>query len=165
MDLDEIGAINGLADRVGDFIQYWGFKKIHGRLWTHVYLSKEPLDAAELMRRLDISKSLASITINDLLKYQVILQKGKGPNDTFVYVANPDVRSVILDILRNRETQMLSQTAYEQSVLLQQLTGQRSQTVNAARLESLGRMIAEAQVALTAIIGLSEVDFSKLNLR
>lgn len=53
--------LEDLANEVGDFICYWGFKKIHGRLWTHIYLARVPLDAGQLMQRLKVSKALISL--------------------------------------------------------------------------------------------------------
>lgn len=157
--------VNKLAERVGDFIQYWGFKKIHGKVWTHLYLSPEPLDASDLMARLGMSKSLASITINDLLTYKVIVGRGKGPKDTLVYSANPEVREVVLEILKNRERKMLEAAEVEQRSLKQVLGTTSDHGLDAERLVSVGRMIGEAQLALSAIIALKEVNFGSFRLR
>jgi len=165
VNAESLERINRLADCVGDFIQYWGFKKIHGKVWTHLYLSPDPLDAAELMERLGISKSLASITINDLLHYKVILAKGKGPKDTQVYVANPEVREVILEILKQREASMLEKADSEVRNL-STVTGQlQDPVIDPNRLQSVGRMINEAQLALTAITSLKEVDYSEFKMK
>jgi len=40
-----------LADSVGDFIRYWGFKEVHGRIWVHIYLSDNPITAKELTQK------------------------------------------------------------------------------------------------------------------
>src|ERR1700730_8342606 len=89
-----------LAGEVGDFICYWGFKKIHGRLWTHIYLATLPVDAGQLMQRLKVSKALISLYLHDLLKYDVIIESGKSTRSTQTYVANPEVLDVILNVLR-----------------------------------------------------------------
>ena len=92
-----------LADSIGDFIRYFGFKSIHGRVWTLLFLSKKPLASVDLARRLKVSKTLLSFAIADLLKYRVIEEAGKGIKRTTYYRANPDVSGVILEVLRNRE--------------------------------------------------------------
>jgi DNA-binding transcriptional regulator GbsR (MarR family) len=165
MTMEVSQKLNSLAEKVGEFIQYWGFKKIHGKVWTHIYLSPVPLDAAALMTRLGMSKSLASITLNDLVKHKVIRCCGKGPKDTQVYDANPEVRDVILEILKQREQKMLNDAGAEQKSLSQVLAAFSDHGLDSNRLASVGRMIAEAQMALSAIIALREINYGKFSLR
>src|SRR6185312_12078365 len=133
-----------LANEVGDFICYWGFKRIHGRLWTHIYLAKTPLDAGRLMQRLKVSKALISLSLNDLLKYEVIHEAEKSPRGTQTYVANPDVLDVILNVLRRRERKMLAK-AETSHRMLSSLTGETHSRANCHkdRIDALGRMIAQ----------------------
>lgn len=151
-----------LAGEVGDFICYWGFKKIHGRLWTHVYLSKTPLDAGQLMQRLKVSKALISLSLNDLLKYDVILENGKSERGTQTYVANPDVLDVILNVLRRRERKMLAQaeTSYRMLTSLNVEKLQRAD-LHRERIDSLGRMIDQAQNALNSLLELATLDLKE----
>lgn len=105
------------VDQVGDFIEYWGFKNVQGRIWAHIYLSSEPLDAAELMKRLDVSKGLISISLKDMLQFQVIEEAGKSDRGTIVYRANPNQRQVIFNVLRQRERMMMSRVSTSIRVL------------------------------------------------
>ncbi len=151
--------LEDLANEVGNFICYWGFKKIHGRLWTHIYLSRRPLDAAQLIRRLRVSKALISLSLNDLLKYDVILVAGKSDRGTQTYIANPDVLSLILNVLRRRERKMLAQTEASHKML----ASLRTETIKQANIEELrlaamGRMIEQAQNALLSLLELATVD-------
>src|SRR5882757_8160603 len=140
-----------LANEVGDFICYWGFKRIHGRLWTHIYLAKSPLDAGNLMQRLKVSKALISLSLNDLLKYDVILENGKSSRGTQTYIANPDVLDVVLNVLRRRERKMRAkaETSFR---MLTSLNGEKLERANLenCRLDSMGRMITQAQNALNS---------------
>lgn len=148
-----------LANEVGDFICYWGFKKIHGRLWTHIYLAKNPLDAGQLMQRLKCSKALISLSLNDLLKYDVIIENGKSPRGTQTYVANPDVLDVILNVLRRRERKMLTkaETSHKMLSSLSQENMGRANLLQ-DRVESMGRMIGQAQNALASLLELATLD-------
>ncbi len=153
-----------LAAEVGDFICYWGFKKIHGRLWTHVYLSKEPLDAGVLMRRLGVSKALISLSLNDLLKYDVIQESGKSPRGTQTYKANPDVLDVILNVLRRRERKMLNKAEAGHKMLSQV----RPELIEKAglhteRIAAMGTMIGQAQNALLSLLELATLDLKSWN--
>ncbi len=95
--------LEDLADQIGEFIHYWGFKRIHGRIWTHIYLAAKPLDAADLVRQMKISKALVSISLRELIDFEVIEEVGKSSRGTHLYRANPDILKVILSVLRQRE--------------------------------------------------------------
>jgi DNA-binding transcriptional regulator GbsR (MarR family) len=150
-----------LADEIGDFICYWGFKKIHGRLWTHIYLANQPLDAGLLMRRLKVSKALISLSLNDLLKYEVIHENGKSPRGTQTYVANPNVLDVILNVLRRRERKMLTkaETSHKMLLSLNQDKLHRA-NLHRPRVESIGRMIHQAQNSLASLLELVNLDLT-----
>lgn len=151
--------LEDLANEVGDFICYWGFKKIHGRLWTHIYLASSPLDAGQLMQRLGVSKALISLSLNDLLRYDVIIESSKSARGTQTYVANPDVLDVILNVLRRRERKMLAraETSFR---MLSSLGPERQQRalLQGDRVEALGRMIHQAQNALSSLLELTNLD-------
>ncbi|MCG8606055.1 hypothetical protein MJD09_13830, partial [bacterium] len=97
-----------LAESVGEFIKYWGFKEIHGRVWTHVYLAKHPITAKELTTKLGVTKGLVSMTLSELIAYQVIEKINIGNTKSAGYQSNTDLFEVIYNILRNRELKMTS---------------------------------------------------------
>lgn len=150
-----------LANEVGEFICYWGFKKIHGRIWTHIYLSGRPLDAGQLMQRLRVSKALISLSLNDLLKFDVILDAGKSARGTQTYIPNPDVVDVILNVLRRRERKMLTkaETSHKMLSSLSEESIARA-SLDQERIRSLGNMIHQAQNALSSLLELATVDLT-----
>ena len=106
--------INALATEIGGFIEYWGFKKIHGMIWTHLYLSNQPLSALELIQRLKVSKALVSISIKDLVKYNLIIQTEESENKkNKFYITNPDTFGAIKNVLENREMKMMERIRSE----------------------------------------------------
>lgn len=153
--------LDELANEVGEFICYWGFKKIHGRIWTHIYISDKPLDAGQLMQRLRVSKALISLSLNDLLKYDVILESSKSARGTQTYIANPDVLDVILNVLRRRERKMLTKAETSHKMLGSLSDESRARAkLNQERMESLGRMIHQAQNALGSLLELATLDLA-----
>ncbi len=94
---------------IGQFMEYWGFKSIHGRIWAHIYTSKEPLDSIELMKRLRVSKGLMSMAMRELIQYEVVKADHVGRHGSTFYVSNPDLLKVITGVLRIRETKMIVQ--------------------------------------------------------
>lgn len=153
--------LQNLAVEVGQFIHYWGFKKIHGRLWTHLFLANTPPDAAQLMKQLNVSKALISLSLNDLLEFNVIQEAGKSEKGRQTYVTNPQILDVIMDILRNREQKLLMhvQSAYKKCAV----SDLNDQDVNTDRLIMLGQMIDLAQKALNCILDLGSLDLSAWN--
>jgi DNA-binding transcriptional regulator GbsR (MarR family) len=159
-----LSQVNRLAEKVGTFIEYWGFKRIHGMIWTHLYLSPRPVSAQELIARLKVSKALISLSLKDLQHYGLILQTEDSLNrKNKFYVANPDVFSAIRQVLVTREQELLKKT-HEEFHLLNTLaeSGVDPKMIATDRLASLGLMIGGAENTLQAILALTEIQPEQL---
>jgi DNA-binding transcriptional regulator GbsR (MarR family) len=93
------------CDTVGSFIAWWGFKAIHGRVWTLLALRGAPMTQAEIGRTLSVSRALISGAIHELVDYGLVCQVGQGR--LAPYEAVMDVWPVISDVLREREWMMI----------------------------------------------------------
>ena len=144
-----------LADLVGEFIQYWGFKKIHGKIWLNLYLSEAPLDAAALMNKLDVSKALISISLKDLLDFEVILENGLSADGTRIYIANPDLRTVVTHVLRQREKVMMGkiQAAFTQ---LKKISKEdiSANKIEFSRVKELDRFLRNGEKGLNTLMAI-----------
>ena len=150
-----------LSDQVGEFVYYWGFKRIHGKMWTHLFLAKNPLDAADFVKQMKISKALVSISLRELMEFEVIQTAGKSDRGTQLYKTNPDVMSVILSVLRQREKRMLSRVQAAQETMLKVSDADREQMgISSQNLTQLGELVSKATMALDSFIALKTVDFS-----
>lgn len=98
------------AKSIGEFIEYWGFKSIHGRIWALVYLSDTPISTPEIVATLEISKASASIGVNDLIEQGLITASGKVKNGGVTYVSNENVGTIVRSILKTRELELVSDT-------------------------------------------------------
>ncbi len=155
--------LDELAEQIGEFIHYWGFKRIHGRIWTHLYLAKRPVDAGELVSHLQISKALVSISLRELLDYEVIRDIGKSPRGTNLYRTNPDILSVITSVLRQREKRMLSRiSAAQESLSRTQLKHREEAGICDENLGRLKEMVARASDGLDSVITLGSFDLGSL---
>ncbi len=144
--------IDHLAELIGEFTEYWGFKKIHGKIWLHLHLSERPLDAQDLMKRLNVSKALISISIKDLLEYDVILTPEIGPTGTRGYVTNPDVHAVIARVLRSREKVMLGKIRSAFKDLKDLPSHEISQyQIQPAKIRELDRLVTQGETLYKAI--------------
>jgi DNA-binding transcriptional regulator GbsR (MarR family) len=141
--------LNNLAESVGDFIRYWGFRRIHGQLWTQIYLSNQPLSGAELTKNLKVSKALVSPALEELIQHGLI-KSHKIDLKTKKYTAVVDVASVIKNILQKRE-QVLIKKAYKNcQAVKKKLSTDKS--INTDRLSSLEDMISTADGFLALIM-------------
>jgi DNA-binding transcriptional regulator GbsR (MarR family) len=99
-----------LSKSVGNFIKYWGFKNIHGEIWTYLYLKNRPLSSAELQTELGISKALLSKSINELLSYELIEFVESVEHGRATYTAKENIFDVIQSVLKNRELSLIADT-------------------------------------------------------
>jgi DNA-binding transcriptional regulator GbsR (MarR family) len=139
-----------LALSVGDFIRYWGFRRIHGAIWTQLYLSKTPLSCTDLTNRLGLSKALISPALEELCSYKLI-HEAPAPNEkTKVYEAAENISEVIQHVLKKREAKMLKQITKEFSAFIQDesVVGHWSDE----RVKSLGDMIVSANMMLEIML-------------
>lgn len=151
--------IKELAEQVGEFMRYWGFKKVHGQIWLHIYLSPEGLDAAALMKRLKISKALVSMTLADLIEYRVVLPGAKSKNATQLYLSNPNLMEAILNVLRSRERKMLSRIQASMRGL-KKLSLEEKKSIELTKVKQLSEFIEAGEELLDAFLLFKDVDLS-----
>ncbi len=97
-----------VCESVGAFIEWWGFKAIHGRVWTLLALHREPLSQAEIARQLGVSRALLSSAIHELQDFGLVRPLDAGRNSPWQAVL--DVWPVIGKVLRHREWAMVQVT-------------------------------------------------------
>ncbi len=136
-----------LTKAIGQFIQYWGFRRIHGEIWTQVYLSNQPISGADLVKRLSVSKALISPALKQLVEYKLIFLIKSEDSREKRYQANSDFLSIIKEVLNKREDPLLNkiQVSYNK---IQQSNENNFQIINQERLRLLGENIAVAKFAI-----------------
>lgn len=153
--------LEDVVTQIGDFIEYWGFKNVHGRIWAHLFLAGCPLDSNELIVRLGISKALVSMSISDLMDYNVIRASGKSERGTTVYDCNPDLSSVIANVLRKRERRLLARLSAATRTLSsmpREMDGKCG--VRHDRVEKLDNMVRTAESTLDGLLMFRDVSFA-----
>ncbi|MBA2403493.1 MAG: hypothetical protein H0V66_01870 [Bdellovibrionales bacterium] len=156
-------ALSALANSIGDFIRYWGFRRIHGQIWTIVYLSKTPMSGVELVAHLKVSKALVSPAIKELEKYRLILKVKAENSKTKRYIANPEVFQVIKEVLISRELRILHQINSNVELLNKVMVTAPDTNLDQQRLENLDEMVKSANTVLGAFIKIeSEETLTKL---
>jgi DNA-binding transcriptional regulator GbsR (MarR family) len=138
-----------LCNLVGDFIYYWGFRKTDGQIWAHIFLSADPISASDLATRLQISKASVSLSVNELLSYEVIVESSKGPRGKIYYRSVSDLGEVIRRVLRKRENSMLNNMQESAATLNRSMSRPEvAQAVDGHQLGLLAAMIGMAKMGL-----------------
>jgi DNA-binding transcriptional regulator GbsR (MarR family) len=147
----EDAALRSLADAVGDFIRYWGFRRAHGKIWTHIYLSNEPLSAVELTKSLKISKALASLALKELVEYGLI-SFSYTDGKTKKYQAADDIFEVIREILTNREKVLIEKAKIKFDELQRIRETTHQSTTQKNRMATLSDMIESADIGINLLL-------------
>ncbi|GAC1344580.1 MAG: hypothetical protein NVSMB23_19660 [Myxococcales bacterium] len=95
--------LHEVADAVGALMEFWGFKRVMGRVWATLYLGDDPLPAAELCERLDISTGAASMTLTELEHWGVVRRSRKPGDRREYFEAETDIWKMVSRVLRERE--------------------------------------------------------------
>jgi len=155
MSAQEFSKLKALAELVGEFIRYWGFRKIHGQLWAVVYLSKRPMSGVELVEFLGVSKALVSPALRELEDEGLLVQVESENAKTKRYAAVEDVEQVIRQVLKRRERPMMEKISSTFQDLKTNVSDPSALTPD--RLVRLETMIQSAHLALTMLVESDEM--------
>jgi DNA-binding transcriptional regulator GbsR (MarR family) len=92
-----------VSDVVGRLIEFWGFKRNMGRVWTVLYLSPEPLSAEDLRQSLQLSSGAVSMTLTELARWGVVRKVWiQGERKDF-YAAEVQLWRMVSRVFNERE--------------------------------------------------------------
>lgn len=141
---------------VGAFIESWGFRSIHGRVWTLLALSTRPLSQSEVAERLGVSRSLVHLAVNELADFSLV--RPIGPQRNAPYEARMDVWPTITGVLRKREWMLIESARVALEALRIELTNTKGQhpssMYDGRRVEVLLLMTELAQASLKLLFAL-----------
>jgi HTH-type transcriptional regulator, glycine betaine synthesis regulator len=151
-----------LSDAVGRLMEFWGFKRHMGRIWTVLYLSDEPLGATELRDKLQLSAGSVSMALNDLLRWGVVKKIWVHGQRRDYFVAESNLWKMISRVFRERELVEILEaigamesalTSLESKLASRDPAVQQRAATQHARIE---RLLELARLGRTLIEGLLE---------
>ena len=164
----ETELLNEVADAVGALMEFWGFKRVMGRIWALLFLRGEPLVAAELCEQLAISTGAASMALAEL-EHWAVVRRSRKPGDRREYFeAESDVWKMISRVLRERELLQIERALETFDRAREQLprSGAPGEQARLAQVaERIGRLSDLARLGRTlvaAIVQQGRVDLSPL---
>ena len=145
-----------VCEAVGAFIEAWGFKSIHGRVWCLLALRTHPMSQVEVAHTLGVSRALVSLAISELSERGLVRPTEDRRNAP--YEACMDVWPTITDVWRKREWMMMEQARMSLEGLLDEAEyAARSGApgdYNVERIRTVLEMTEFAQVVLRAMLSL-----------
>jgi HTH-type transcriptional regulator, glycine betaine synthesis regulator len=165
---EELSLLHEVADAVGALMEFWGFKRVMGRIWTTLYLSEDPLSAAELCERLEISTGAASMTLTELERWGVVTRSRRPGDRREYFEAETDVWKMVSRVLRERELSQIERAleVFERArERLQRAVPPGEQARIARMVERIGKLADLARVGralLGAIVQQGRVDLAPL---
>ena len=142
------------CEAVGEFIEYWGFKSIYGRVWALLAMHRQPLTQVEIAEALGVSRALISGAVAEL-RFWGLLRPTRDHRNA-PYEAVIDVWSSVSEVLRTREWMMLeaSRTALEAALSEAEAEVARGRSIpwDLDRLRLLLKMTEAAQTLLKMML-------------
>ncbi len=151
-----------VADTVGQLMEFWGFKRPMGRMWTLLYLSPAPLGASELGEQLKMSAGAVSMTLNELLKWGAVKKNWRPGERRDFYEAETSIGKLVQRVLRERELELVRQFAdalsNAEAALPRQAGSASAPDFKRNRVHELQRLSKLGETLLTALVAGKVVD-------
>lgn len=98
-----------VADQVGRLMEFWGFKRVHGRVWTILFLATDPLPSAEIRKRLSISVGAASMALAELRRWGAV-REASSSGRAVHYEPETNIWRLISRVMQDRERRILDES-------------------------------------------------------
>ncbi len=92
-----------VSDVIGRLIEFWGFKRNMGRVWSVLYLSPGPLSAEDLRHLLRLSSGAVSMTLSELSRWGVVRKVWVQGERKDFFVAEVQLWKMISRVYSERE--------------------------------------------------------------
>jgi len=92
-----------VSDVIGRLIEFWGFKRNMGRIWSVLYLSPEPLSAEDLRHLLRLSSGAVSMTLGELSRWGVVRKVWVQGERKDFFIAEVQLWRMISRVFNERE--------------------------------------------------------------
>jgi DNA-binding transcriptional regulator GbsR (MarR family) len=91
------------CEAIGQVVELWGFKRVHGMIWMYLYLQGGPVGAKDIQTALGISAGLVSMSLAELSHWSVVQRQSAPGERKDYYTAESNIGRPILKVLRERE--------------------------------------------------------------
>ncbi|MFH1130417.1 MAG: MarR family transcriptional regulator [Pseudomonadota bacterium] len=151
-----------IADAVGHFIEYWGFKRNHGRVWALLYLRGLPLTSNQIQKTLGLSKGAISMITRELEQWGVLHRVRSPDSNPWKFVAETDLMAMVSRVLQQREANIILRikTDLKTAEATARATG-NLQSDELDRISRLTKLASLAESALQLFVRTAHVDVQR----
>lgn len=135
-------------ESVGRVIEFWGFKRNHGRVWALLYLQNEPMAAVAIQRQLGLSKGAVSIIVHELQAWTIIRRVPVSSRSGVAYVAQSDMWRMIETVLRQRELRLVEEV--QSDLTRAKRLAERDPSLDLQQRRQMGRRINNLRLVARA---------------
>lgn len=147
------------SDAIGRIMEFWGFKRNMGRVWTVLYLADRPLSAHDLRERLQLSAGAVSMTLKELSSWGTVRKVWIQGERRDHFTAEGDLWKMVSRVFRQRELVEVQEvvTSLERAIEALDARGeapgdaratvQRERLRQLLELSRLGRRLLESLVS------------------
>jgi DNA-binding transcriptional regulator GbsR (MarR family) len=151
-----------VADTVGQLMEFWGFKRPMGRIWALLYLSPEPIGAAEIGEELKMSAGAVSMALSELSKWGAVRKTWRPGERRDYYEAETGIGRLVQRVLRERELLLVQKfgEALDAAETTLSQSGKASESIafKRARLKELAELARLGESLLSALVSGEAVD-------
>ncbi len=95
------------ADAIGRLMEFWGFRRHMGRIWTILYLSPEPMTTTDLSDTLQLSSSAVSLSLGELVRWGAVRKTWLPGERKDFYEAENSVWKLLRRVYERRELNLI----------------------------------------------------------
>lgn len=92
-----------VCDAIGRLMEFWGFKRNLGRIWTLLYLHPHPLSVQQIQDALVMSSGASSMALRDLEHWGVAHRRWAPGERKDYWEAESDIWKMITRVMNERE--------------------------------------------------------------
>jgi len=92
---------------MGRLMEFWGFRRHMGRIWTVLYLSPDPMTTAELSDTLKLSSSAVSLSLGELVRWGAVRKTWRPGERKDFYQAESSVWKLLRRVYERRELNLI----------------------------------------------------------
>lgn len=96
---------------MGRLMEFWGFRRHMGRLWTVLYLSPDPMTTAELSETLQLSSSAVSLSLGELVRWGAVRKTWLPGERKDFYRAEGNVWKLLRRVYERRELTLVREAS------------------------------------------------------
>lgn len=149
-----------VANAVGRVIEFWGFKRNHGRVWAVLYLRDQALTSADIQKELELSKGAVSMITRDLVDWNIVDTTYESGSQARHFVAGSDFLEMIRRVVRERELRLVREVEEDLEAALEQAKEADASDQTVERIDRMRRLADMVRNGIEVFLSSARIDIN-----